>query len=195
MNKEDKRVIRTRTHLAQALIELSCAQGYEAVTVQEITARAAVNYRTFYRHYESKDDLLQDVLHNIMSDLRQIMPPPTPDELSDPHFEQIARRKGRTLYEFVAQNSAIFRVLLQSGPAALLPIQELAQAQTEQFFIGLPMGDIPHQLIANHMINSTFSFIQWWLDSDMAHTPAQMGAYAARLIMLPIRGLLLENDA
>ena len=193
MNKEDKRVIRTRSHLAEALIALSCEHGYESVTVQNITARAGINYRTFYRHYDGKDELLRDVLRSTMADLRNMMPPPTPAELNDPNFEEIARGKGRTLYEFVADNSTVFRVLLQSGPAALVPIQELAQAQTERFFVNLPLGSIPHQLVANHMITSTFSFIQWWLDNDMSCTAEQMGDYAAQLIMLPIRRLLVEN--
>ena len=194
MNKEDKRVIRTRSHLAQALIELSCQQGYEAVTVQNITTRAGVNYRTFYRHYNSKDDLLRDVLRTTLAGLHQVMPPPTPTELNDANYEQIARQKGRTLYEYVATNDTIFRVLLQSGPAALVPMQDLAQAKTEQFFAGLPLSNIPHRLIASHMITSTFSFIQWWLDNDMAYTPQQMGDYAAQLIMLPIRRLLVDKS-
>jgi AcrR family transcriptional regulator len=193
MNREDKRVIRTRAHLAEALIELSCEEGYEAVTIHSITERAGINYRTFYRHYHSKDDLLQDVLRSTMADLRKVMPPPTPAELADPNFEAIARRKGQTLYEFVAENSTVFRVLLQSGPAALEPIQELAQAKAEGFLADLPLNNIPYQLFAFHMITATFSFIHWWLDQDMPYTPEQMGEYAAQLIMLPIRRLLVGS--
>jgi len=194
MNEEDKRVIRTRSHLAKALIELSCQEGYETVTIQSITDRAEINYRTFYRHYDSKDDLLRDVLRNTMAGLRKVMPPPTPIELNDSNFAEIAHAKGTTLYEYVAENSVVFRVLLQSGPAALVPIQELAQAETEKYMSDLTLGNIPSGLIANHMITSTFSFIKWWLDSDMAYTPEQMGSYAAQLIMLPIRRLLVEDD-
>ena len=194
MNKADKRVIRTRSRLAQALIELSCEEGYDAVTVQEIAGRAEINYRTFYRHYDSKDDLLRDVLRTSMADLRKIMPPPTPAELHDPNFEEIARRKGRMLYAYVAENSKIFRVLLQSGSAALVPIKEFARAETERYFADIPIPEIPFELVANHMITSTFSFIQWWLDSGMVYTPEQMGAYAAQLIMYPIRRLLVGDN-
>lgn len=194
MNKEDKRVIRTRSQLAKALIELSCAEGYETATIQGITERAGINYRTFYRHYHSKDDLLLDVLRTTMAGLREVMPPPIPAELNNPDFEQIARNNGRILYQYVADNSVVFRVLLQSGPVALVPVQELAQAETEKYMVDLPLGKVPYGLVANHMISSTFSFIKWWLDSDMAHTPEQMGNYAAQLIMLPIRRLLVGSE-
>lgn len=193
MNEEDKRVIRTRSHLAKALVELSCQEGYEAVTIQSITDRAEINYRTFYRHYDSKVELLRDVLRTTMAGLRQVMPPPTLAELNDANFEELARKKGRTLYEYVAENDVVFRVLLQSGPAALVHVQELAQAETEKHMVGISLGNIPYELVANHMITSTFSFIQWWLDTGMAHSPEQMGDYAAQLIMLPIRRLSVGN--
>lgn len=193
MNKEDKRVIRTRRRLAAALLALSQEQGYDAVTIQDITERARINYRTFFRHYDGKDALLRDVLRNTMADLQQVMPPPTPEELNAADFEAMARGKGRTLYEYVAANSNLFRVLLQSGPAALVPMKEMAEAEAKKYFADLPAGNVPPELIANHMVSSTFSFIQWWLDNGMSHTPQQMGDYAARLIMLPIRRLLLEG--
>ncbi len=194
MNEEDKRVIRTRSSLSNALIELSCEEGYDAVTIQDITDRAEINYRTFYRHYESKDALLLDVLRTTMSDLRKLMPPPTPAELNDANFEEIATQKGSKLYTYVAEKSSIFRMLLQSGPAALVPIQAIAQAETEMYMADLPPGKVPYELIANHIITSTVSFIQWWLDNDMSYTPQQMGSYAAQLIMYPIHRLLLESS-
>lgn len=193
MNKEDKRVIRTRKRLASALVSLSCEQGYEAVTVQSITEQAGIHYRTFYRHYDSKEDLLHDVLQKIMADLQQILPPPTPEEFKDPNFEQIAREKITHLYEYVAENSVVFRVFMQSGPDALEPIQEVAQAQTEAYFANVCLEKIPYQLIANHMIRAYLSSIQWWLDHDMPYSAEEMGDYAVKLITLPVRDLLLDD--
>lgn len=193
MNEEDKRVIRTRTHLAKALIELSCEEGYEAVTIQSIADRAGINYRTFYRHYSGKDDLLQDVLHSCIADVRRIMPPPTSAEFNDVSFETTARSNMVALYEYVAENSKIFQVLLQSGPDALGPLQEIAQKETESHFTEMPFGDFPHELVSRHMVAATFTFIQWWLDTGMTYTPEQMGDYAAQLIMMPIRRLLMER--
>jgi len=194
MNKEDKRVIRTRSRLAEALVDLSCEEGYEAVTIQSIADRAQINYRTYSRHYDSKDALLRDVLRTTLANRHKVMPPPTPAELFDTDFEEVARRKGRILYEYVAENSDKFRLLLQSGPAVLIPIQEMVQAKTEEILVDLPTRKIPYELVANHMITSSFSFIQWWLDNDMSHTPEQMGDYAAQLIMLPIRRLLVGEN-
>lgn len=70
----------------------------------------------------------------------------------------------------------------------------MVQAKTEEILVDLPTRKIPYELVANHMITSSFSFIQWWLNNDMSHTPEQMGDYAAQLIMLPIRRLLVGEN-
>ena len=49
---------RTRQALAEAAIELFAAQGYGATTVEQIANRAAVSPRTFFRHFDSKEDVL-----------------------------------------------------------------------------------------------------------------------------------------
>lgn len=47
-----------RGRLAQAALELYAEQGYERTTVGEITARAGLTERTFYRHYADKREVL-----------------------------------------------------------------------------------------------------------------------------------------
>ncbi len=49
---------RTRQALAEAAIELFAAQGYGSTTVEQIANLAAVSPRTFFRHFESKEDVL-----------------------------------------------------------------------------------------------------------------------------------------
>ena len=62
MNSTDRRVVRTRVSLKQALVKLSLDQGFDEVTIQEITEEANVGYRTFFRHYQDKETILNDVL-------------------------------------------------------------------------------------------------------------------------------------
>ena len=56
--KIDPRVKRTRTLLEQAFMELIEEEGFQAVTVQDITERAGVNRATFYAHFPDKYALL-----------------------------------------------------------------------------------------------------------------------------------------
>ena len=56
--KLDPRVKRTRQMLDQAFVSLLAEKGFDAVSVQDITARAGVNRATFYAHFEDKYKLL-----------------------------------------------------------------------------------------------------------------------------------------
>jgi len=56
--KEDRRTVRTKKCLADALKELILEKGYDEITVQDIIDRANVGRSTFYTHYESKEQLM-----------------------------------------------------------------------------------------------------------------------------------------
>lgn len=63
-NEADPRVKRTRQMLYQALMELWHEKGLRAITVQDITERAAINRATFYAHFQDKFDLLASCLRD-----------------------------------------------------------------------------------------------------------------------------------
>ena len=68
MGKIDPRVKRTYRLLGDALVELILEKPYEQITIKEITERAEVAYITFFRHYDSIDELLMQVLGKGMVD-------------------------------------------------------------------------------------------------------------------------------
>src|SRR5689334_7156318 len=55
--KTDRRILRTRDRLGDALIALIQEKPFDQVTVQEVLDRAGVGRSTFYLHYRDKDDL------------------------------------------------------------------------------------------------------------------------------------------
>jgi AcrR family transcriptional regulator len=59
---KDKRILRTRDTLGDALVDLMHEKPFDDITVQEVLDRAGVGRSTFYTHYRDKDDLfLSDV--------------------------------------------------------------------------------------------------------------------------------------
>ena len=54
------RTVRTRTRIADAMIEAALA-GETSPTIQQIAQRAGVAVRSVHYHFESKDDLIARV--------------------------------------------------------------------------------------------------------------------------------------
>jgi len=57
----DPRVRRTRLSILQAFTELIGENGFQAISVQDLTERAGINRATFYAHFTDKFDLLNQV--------------------------------------------------------------------------------------------------------------------------------------
>lgn len=58
----DRRVVRTRALLQQALLELGAATPFTAISVADLTAVAGVSRSTFYDHYPDVEALLLQTL-------------------------------------------------------------------------------------------------------------------------------------
>ena len=55
--KTDRRILRTRDALGDALVALIREKNFAQITVQEVLDRAGVGRATFYAHYRDKEDL------------------------------------------------------------------------------------------------------------------------------------------
>ena len=63
VKKEDKRVIKTKRDLRNALAALLKKKSYAKITVCDICEEAQINRMTFYKHYMDKTDLLNDIFN------------------------------------------------------------------------------------------------------------------------------------
>lgn len=62
LNKHESKYFNTACLMDEALLSLLNSKDFEFITVKEICAKAGVNRSTFYLHYETMDDLLQEAL-------------------------------------------------------------------------------------------------------------------------------------
>ncbi len=65
MNKSESKYWRTALLMDEALISLLEVKGFEYITVKEICEKAGVNRSTFYLHYETIADLVDETLEFI----------------------------------------------------------------------------------------------------------------------------------
>jgi AcrR family transcriptional regulator len=89
----DPRVSRTRAAVLRTATDLLVEGGPSAVTIDAIVARSGVAKSTIYRHWDSRDDVLVEVIDQCAPQLT--MPDPDLD------FDSAARDLVRSMVEFL----------------------------------------------------------------------------------------------
>lgn len=177
---------RTRHLLAEALISLVLEKGYEEVTIRDVTGRADVGYATFFRHYESKDALLGDVLEVVLDDLLRLLRP------WRDHGNLAA--VGEALFRYVGENAEVCRVLLGDGASTAL-VRRMVEIGTRDALrqdAPLEGGKVPAEIAAHHLVVSSIALIRWWLEHGMPYSPERMGEIYHDLIELPTQAVAFD---
>lgn len=179
MEQIDRRIARTRRLLGEALLELVQEQSFDEITIRDITERADIGYATFFRHYDSKEELLAEQLEHIIKEI---------EDLAGEQQGDYFRREGSLLYEHALENELLYRGLL-GGEVNVRVIRQLRDAlikvikphieghiEEEEIFI-------PLDIVVNHVAISSLEMMAWWLENDMPYPPVEMGTYYERLII------------
>ena len=177
MENLDRRVRRTRKGLATALVELVNEKGYDAITIREITDRADIGYATFFRHYDSKDELMLGMFNQIMEDLKS--------QAVEADRGPIEGR-GYVLFKHVDQNSGLYSGLLQSSEFSRRLRKAIGDEMLENF--DRLSGSIAHpafplEVAANHCVSAVMGLMDWWLAKGKQIDIDRMAKIYERLII------------
>ncbi len=174
---QDRRIRKTRRALAAALTSLTSERPYSSIQVRDITDRADVGYATFYRHYDSKDDLMLAVFAEITAELET-----TSGETGGEYFEQ----EGRLLFGHVQKYEGLYRSILQSRDF-VGKLKKLLSRRVEDHIQrhALELDDLafPIELAANHMVVALIGMIEWWLEKDIPLPVEEMARIYERLVI------------
>jgi AcrR family transcriptional regulator len=109
-----------RERLIAGLAEAIAEHGYAGTTIAHITRSAAVSRRTFYEHFESKDECFVAAYDAVMGDLRERVSAAF-DERDD--WPQAIKAGIAAMLEFLASNPNLARLCmveaLVAGPAVV----------------------------------------------------------------------------
>ena len=172
--KVDPRVRRTRRMLREALVSLILEKDYASISIKEITQRADVAYITFYRHFESLDQLLMQVLDEGLSELMGRI-----ETLAKQSETSALETEGRLIFEYIEQKADLFRILLKSQ--SVTRVRKKVVRNIAAIFQNscLPLARSGNQvataIMSNHIATSLLALIEWWIENNLRPAPTQMG--------------------
>ena len=71
--KPDRRILKTKRAIYEALVELMQKKKLNSITVTELAAAANINRKTFYTYYSTDNDVLDEVINELISSLKDLM--------------------------------------------------------------------------------------------------------------------------
>jgi AcrR family transcriptional regulator len=176
------RVKRTQKLLREALIELIEERGFDALTVGELTERAMVSRAAFYRNYQDKYGLVEQIFEEAMNALLNAV-----GELGREHPSEVWVK----FFEHIADYERLYRALLgQRGSPWFVRKMRASLAGLVK-----ERGHLPHGLNASTHPAHTFSdefvpdlvsamfveAITWWLEQGKPYTPREIATRSALL--------------
>ena len=189
MNDDDRRVLRTRRLLKQALLDLISERPFEEITIREITDHADIGYATFFRHYDGKDELMLELFSEMIEELESIQPR---------HSERYFEEEGYRLFQHVEENQSMYRGILDSRVFARKfrnRMSEMVQMHIHNHTDNIINRAIPTEIAANHMVSSLLALVEWWLSNEMPYSKERMAMVYDHLIIRATWHVLASNDA
>src|SRR5215212_5355719 len=180
--EKNVRLRRTQKLLREALIELIEERGFDALTIGELTERAMVSRAAFYRNYQDKYALVEQIFDEAISDLFAAV-----GDLGLEHPPEI----WVAFFEHIAAYERLYRALLgRKGSPWFVRKMRAALAGLVKERGQLPHGsnatDRPAHTFADAFVPDLVSAlfveaITWWLEQGRPYTPREIATRTALL--------------
>ncbi|RAP73391.1 TetR/AcrR family transcriptional regulator [Paenibacillus montanisoli] len=179
--RTDRRIVRSRTALRQALLTLMADKPFTAISITEIVELADYNRGTFYSNYESKEALLDDIMSDLIEKLLLSFRVPY-EKVEFFHVDQLQAHSVK-LFEHIYEHSSVYTVFMKSDMlmvlwgkmfAAIKNIlkEELVYTKT----------DIDEELLQIYSIHALLGLVFHWIESGYKHSPAYMREQLVKII-------------
>lgn len=190
-NNIDRRVRRTRHALQEALISLILDEGYDAVTIEEITDRADLGRTTFYLHFRDKEDLFMYAIDTICEDfiekheklLALINSPETLKKVQLNVDERILYH----VFAHARKHADLYQVML-GGEGSAKASKRFSSVIKEEVIKRLEgvahlNSKVPLEIFAVFFSGTLIELVSWWLEEDQPYSIEEMVNYYQQMFI------------
>ncbi|MFS8111225.1 TetR/AcrR family transcriptional regulator [Rhizobium jaguaris] len=172
MSTIDRRVMRTRALLQNALIALIPERGYAAITVEDICEKANIGRSTFYTHYAGKDELRSATIDAHLRFPRDRSPSADADKS---HFFAFSL----PMFEHAIAFRSLHRVLLASGDDTIHDeLRERIRRAVRSELIAKRIGEteVPVEFAVQFISGAFLAVLAWWVAAETDLSPLEVNA-------------------
>lgn len=180
-----KGVKRTKENFKTALLSLMEQKRFNDITITEIVNYAKYNRGTFYAHYQKKEDLLDEIIEEMFSQMIDAYRQPYLN-LSVLDFNKLPP-KSIILFDHFLENHKFYKLML--SPATNYDFREKMVKRLDQLFrdeFEFIITDIDPEidinLFSTYRIQGIIGLILEWIDNDFRQSSSYMGDQLLRIL-------------
>lgn len=167
MNKNESKYFYTALLMDEALLSLLEQKDYEFITVKEICSKAGVSRSTFYLHYISIDDLLEETVKMVSKKFHDSFNKPSKqDELIS---NVLTTEKYLKPYlSFIKDNLKIYRLFHTQKNLFKIDLisKELYYSIFDNALSNFGVQEKEKKYIFNFYLEGTLGIIKTWIDNN-----------------------------
>lgn len=186
--KCDKRSLRTRSVIKKALMVLLKSKRLEDIAVSEITKIALISRNSFYTHYGSVSDVLDDIFSGVIEMFDEVIARYEYDEFTENPYPML-----KELTSPLIDNSAFSEFVVFSSNSTLL-VQRIIDTLTERFYkvYVKERGDnLTVSYLINFLVSGCISFIyKWYKDGK----PVPLDIILMQISKIVKEGIIMLRD-
>lgn len=193
--KEDRRVMKTRRALREALLDLIEEKGLDRVTVKALCERADLNRGTFYLHYRDVYDLLEQYTDDVLAGFHDIVA--TIDARDMLRYEAMGEPYPgfvRSL-EYIRDHARFFRLMMgPKGDPVFVnklndKLQQRMSGRLRELGIQPPAG-VPWDYLAAFLARAHLGVIQHWVETGTVESPRNLALFITRIYTQGVTGIM-----
>lgn len=183
-NRENQRVALTKRLLLEALLTLLETKHIQQISVTELCGRAGINRTTFYKHYNTPNDILEELERKYAAEMAQLQDDGMP-----------AEKRIEACCVFLHQHKDMIRLLMRNGmddeiaTQTLIRLFQQAAAASSDFDRSV-YDETDQKLIITYIVNGCCSLLRTWLVEELPKTPQEI---AALLYLVATTGWIREE--
>ena len=178
MKKENQRIRLTKRLLKEAIVRILQQKPLKKITITELCEEAGINRITFYRHYTTPHDVLEDMGRDMFKDILKNLE--RPNSLDD--FERYIEDMCTYLYE---RSDTVLLLLRQNSDLEAFDfIQKLYSTLMDEYqnlpeLKGFDKEDL--RLMTTYFGGGGYFLLRQWLTEDIHKSPKEIASLVYQL--------------
>ena len=185
----DKRVLKTKSAIKKAFVDLLMELSYDKISVSQIAAQAFINRNTFYLHYTDKDDLLDQLTKESLNRLRDSMHVDVFQVRHGESPEDLLHQVAKQTFESIEMDLDFYKAVLhdENIPYLFVKIHNVIR---DHF---IEVSSSPEHLIYIEFISSgILGLIRYWIMHPQQFTAEKLADAMVHIQKNSMRDLLLN---